>query len=278
MKKILCGTVAALAIIGMASPAAARTNEKHYAGTGDVSAPAGVGPFGLPATYNGPYSFDNPQNQGPLSKFLIGNLEAVGELGITQEVGTRYTAKATAGDDSETATPTVKVEFAMTGTVNRDCSFYSGNDSGIVRNIDLGVIGVKTGNNENVNQAFEMTDDVEVNIETLTAGCNFNNRVEITKDDINGLVNNAPGAYDTDEFRANIPYTVEASWQGVSQAAPDTGSPQTLTVGDHVQTNFALQGAWRSKMNINIVATALNDKGLVAGTYEGTTTLTLSAS
>lgn len=255
MKKILCGTVAALAIVAMASPAAAqqRTNERHYALT--------VGPVILTDT--------NP-NPGAAFFYDLG-------LAAQNEYGTRYTAKASAGDDSETATPTVTVKFVMTGTVNRDCSFYSGNDAGNVRNIDLGVIGVKTGNNESVGNAFEMTDDVDVNIETLTAGCNFNNRVEIAKNDIRGLVNNAPGAFDTNEFRADIPYTVKARWQGVGQGAPAAGGPQSLTVGDSAQSDFKLQGAWRSKMNIDIHAAARTDKGLVAGTYEGTTTLTLTA-
>lgn len=254
MKKILCGTVAALAIVGMASPAAAqRTDERHYA-----------------ATIAGVDFTDTNPSAGVAAVYDI-------LLGAQDLYGTRYTAKATAGDDSETATPTVDVQFAMSGTVNRDCSFYSGNDAGNVRNIDLGVIGVKTGNNENVGQAFEMTDDVEVDIQTLTAGCNFNNRVEIEKDSVKGLVNTAPGSYDTDQFRANIPYSVTASWTGVARGTRAAGSGQTLTVGDNDKKGFKLQGAWRSQMDINITATALSDKGLVAGDYEGTTTLTLTA-
>lgn len=260
MKKILCGTVAALAIVGMASPAAARTNERHYAGTGTVNV------FGIPVTLSG-----TDTNPSSTMAFVYDNFF------LPAEIGTRYTAKATAGDDSEPATPTVDVQFAMSGTVNRDCSFYSGNDAGNVRNIDLGVIGVKTGNNENVGQAFEMTDDVEVDIQTLTAGCNFNNRVEIEKDSVKGLVNTAPGSYDTDQFRANIPYSVTASWTGVARGTRAAGSGQTLTVGDNDKKGFKLQGAWRSQMDINITATALSDKGLVAGDYEGTTTLTLTA-
>lgn len=266
MKKILCGTVAALAIVGMASPAAAqqRTDTRHYAGTilgfnitaSDPSAGAAAFADGLLAT----------------QQLLLDNNV------IDNGFGTRYTAKATAGDDSTPATPIVNVSFLMHGDVNPDCSFYSGNDAGNVRDIDLGTIGVKTGDNENVSQAFEMTDDVTVDIQTLTAGCNFNNTVEIEKDSKNGLVNRAAGSYDTNEFRANIPYTVSASWQGVPRGGPDTGSPQTLTVGDNQKRDSLKQGAWRSQMDINITAAALTDKGLVAGTYEGTTTLTLSAS
>ena len=283
MKKILCGTVAALAIVGMASPAAARTNERHYAGTGQVNVNVGPIHISTPVTY----TITNPQpvniNPIPSNIPVLGTPVVVnagallGEAGIAAQIGTRYTAKATGSDDSETATPTVEVQFAMSGTVNRDCSFYSGNNSGNVRNIDLGVIGVKTGNNENVNQAFDMTGNAEVDIQTLTAGCNFNNRVEIEKDNVKGLVNTAPGSYDTDQFRANIPYSVTASWTGVERGTRAAGETQTLTVGDNDKKGFKLQGAWRSQMDINITATALSDKGLVAGDYEGTTTLTLTA-
>src|SRR3546814_12748323 len=65
---------------------------------------------------------------------------------------------------------------------------YAGNNSN-ARNIDFGVIGVRTGDNENVNSAFEMVGPAEANIDSLTAGCNTNNVVEINKNDIRGLVN-----------------------------------------------------------------------------------------
>lgn len=265
MKKILCGTVAALAIVGMASPAAAqRTDTRHYAGT--------IQGYNITASDPNPFAAAFADGLLAAQQLLLDNDV------IDNGFGTRYTAKATAGDDSVPATDTVTVSFAMHGEVNRDCSFYSGNDTGNVRNIELGVIGVKTGNNENVSQAFEMTDDVEVNIQTLTAGCNFNNRVEIEKDDIRGLVNRAAGSYDTDQFRANIPYSVTAEWTGVERGTRATGTDQQLVVGDNDKRKHKLQGAWRSQMDINITAAALTDKGLVAGDYEGTTTLTLSAS
>jgi len=183
MKKILSGTVAAIALIAVATPAAAQhTNQRHYAGT----------VLGIP------YTATNPNG-----------LETLGlEFGLGLGVGTRYRAQADAPNDSENATPTVNVVFSLSGTVNRDCSFYAGNDSS-ARNIDFGVIGVRTGNNENVNSAFEMVGQAEANIDTLTAGCNTNNVVEINKNDI--------------------------------------------------------------------VAPAVTNKGLVAGSYTGTTTLTLRA-
>lgn len=250
MKKIISGTVAVIALI--ATPAVAQTNERHYAATVPI-----VGSLEL----------TNPSNGVAFLADLA--------IGLT-DIGTRYRAQADAPSDSETATPTVNVEFSLSGTVNRDCSFYAGNNSS-ARAIDFGVIGVRTGNNENVNSAFEMVGPAEANIDTLTAGCNTNNSVEISKDDIRGLVNANPGGYDTDEFQANIPYSVTASWTGVALNAQTTGSAQSLVVPTNGNAGLKQQGAWRSRMDIDIVAPAVTNKGLVAGSYTGKTTLTLRA-
>jgi hypothetical protein len=255
MKKILTGAVAAIALVGVASPAAAQTNQRHYAGTAPI-----------------PYTITNPQ---PIPFF--GNVGLVaGELGVALQVGTRYTAVADAPSDSETATPTVNVAFNLSGTVNKDCSFYAGNNSNAT-NIDFGVIGVRTGNNENVNNAFEMVGPAFANIETLTAGCNFNNEVKIAKNDAAGLVNQTASGYDTNQFQNNIPYTVSAAWTGVAFNAVTAGTPQSLTVGANSLDGTLQQGAWRSAMTIDFNAPAVTSKGLVAGNYTGTTTLTLKA-
>jgi hypothetical protein len=250
MKKFLLVTAAAAAMVAAAAPAAAQTSERHYAGR--------IGPIS--------YTDTNP---GPFGVFL-------NELALSNGIGTRYTANADAPSDSATATPTVTVVFTLTGSVNKDCSFYSGNN-GDARNIDFGVIGVRTGDNENVNSAFEMVGPAIADIDTLTAGCNFNNEVEISKNDIRGMVNNAPGGFDTDEFQANIPYSVNAAWTGVALNAQVAGSAQSLNVSTTQNAGTKQQGAWRSNMAIDIVAPAITNKGLVAGTYTGTTTLTLRA-
>ena len=131
--------------------------------------------------------------------------------------------------------------------------------------------------NENVNSAFEMAGPAFANVETLTAGCNFNNEVEITKSNVNGLVNSAAGGYDTDEFQANIPYSVTAAWTGVPVNTVTSGTGQTLNVSTSPLSNLIQQGAWRSNMTINFNAPAITNKGLVAGNYSGTTTLVLRA-
>lgn len=256
MKKILCGAVAAIALVGITAPAAAQTNERHYAATIPI--------LGIPSL--------TQENPGP---FFTGLWDGARNL---FNVGTRYTAKTTAPNNTGTIEDEVTVVFQLSGEVQKDCSFYSGNNSS-ARDIDFGVIGIRGGDNENVNSAFEMTGNATADIETLTAGCNFNNEVSITKTNGNlGLVNAAAGSYDTNQFQANIPYSVRADWTGVAIGAPTTGSGQFLVVPTNVATVAPKQqGAWRSAMQITITAPAVTNKGLVAGLYEGQTTLKLTA-
>jgi len=246
MKKILSGAVAAIALI--ATPAVAQTNQLHY----------NLG--GVQVT--------NPNAGGILAAELT--------MGLTG-IGTRYSAVAGALPNSDPATPTVDVVFSLSGSVSKDCSFYSGNNANAT-NISFGTIGVRTGNNENVNSAFEMVGPAVASVKTLTAGCNFNNEVVITKNNgSSGLVNAAAGGYDTDEFQAHIPYSVNASWTGVTLNSVAAGTGQSLNVTTTQNSGQKQQGAWRSNMDIDFVAPAITNKGLVAGNYSGTTTLTLRA-
>jgi hypothetical protein len=257
MKKILSGAVAAIALAAVATPAAAQTTQVHYAGTAPI-----------------PYTITNPQN-APFPLNVIGI--AAGELGVDDGVGTRYTVQADAPNTTGTV-ENISLQFNLTGTVPKDCSFYSGNGyTSNVRNISFGEIGIRAGNNENVNQAFDMVGPAVADIDTLTAGCNFNNTVKLVKSDVLGLVNAAPGGYDMDEFQANIPYQVVATWTGVGTGGPAVGTGQTLDVSTTELSDQLAQGAWRSGMHIKITA-PVAAKGLVAGTYSGHTTLTLTAS
>ena len=261
MKKLLCGTVAAIAVAAIATPAAAQTNQRHYASA----------PLGLTAT--NPSTVPNLQI-GPI--VIIPSDQAIAEGVVALGLGTRYTAEASAADDTETATRRVNVVFRLSGRVNKDCSFYAGNDNS-ARDIDFGVIGVRTGNNENVNEAFDMAGPATAEIETLTAGCNFNNEVEIVKSSADGLINNGAGDYDSDEFQANIPYRVTARWTGVEAGSgAAAGEDQELVVGLNEADDSILQGAWRSDMTISFRA-PVAAKALVAGRYTGTTRLTLRA-
>ncbi|WP_374523748.1 hypothetical protein [Sphingopyxis sp.] len=251
MKKILTGAVAAIALAGAASPAAAQTHENHYAGALVVGTATNPTP-GLFTTV--------PAN-----------------IGVLAGVGTRYTADTIATGDVGGAAGNVSVAFHLSGTVNKDCSFYAGN-GGNAQNLDFGTIGVRTGNNVNVNDAFDMVADATAVVTSATAGCNFKNDVKITKDNIAGMVNTATGLdYDNSQFQANIPYRVDAAWTGVDVgegSAP--GHLRTLSVATNAVSGTKAQGAWRSGMVLTFYAPAA-DKALVAGEYEGTTTLTLTA-
>lgn len=248
MKKILLAATAATALVGVATPAAAQTNERHYNVAGvQLTNPTGV---------------------------LGAIAEAGANTSILLGIGTRYTAFADAPSDRGDI-GNVSVQFNLTGTVNRDCSFYSGNSAGNVRNIDFGVIGIRGGNNENVSDAFEMVGAATADIDTLTAGCNFNNTIKIAKSSAQGLVNNAASGYDSDQFQANIRYQVEARWRGIAENQVGPGSNKNLAVSYGQLEDEIRQGAWRSAMAIDI-RTEVPNKGLVAGTYSGSTTLTLS--
>ncbi|GGD55435.1 hypothetical protein GRI62_03420 [Erythrobacter arachoides] len=257
MKIVFKAALATTALVAFAGSAQAQT---HTSTRIQYANPV-VGPTG---------NVDTPLNFGEAITV------AINEGLLALDIGTRYLATSTAANNTEAATPTVANTFTLTGTVSRDCSFYAGNTNA-ARTIDFGTIGVRTGNNENVNAAFEMAGPATATVQTLTAGCNTNNSVEVSKNDIRGMVNANPGGYDTDEFQANIPYAVTASWTGVGLNAVTTGTQQGFTVPTTGNAGSLQQGAWRSAMEIAFNAPAITDRGLVAGTYSGTTTVTLRA-
>lgn len=247
MKKILTGAIAAIALIGVASPAAAQTNETHYAGT-LVGSP--TNPTGLTAL-------------GAFGSFVAG-------------IGTRYTADAGAFSGNVGTVGNVDVSFTLKGSVSKDCSFYAGN-TGSATTLNFGTIGIQAGNNVNVSDAFEMTGPAAAVVTSATAGCNFHNNVKLEKN-AQGMVNtNTSLSYDSNQFQANIPYRVNAAWTGVpGGAGAVAGTPQSLAVSETGTDNIIAQGAWRSGMILTFVA-PVAAKALVAGQYEGTTRLTLTA-
>lgn len=193
---------------------------------------------------------------------------------LTFGVGTVYNELVLSFGDTETASPTVTQTFALSGTVNSDCSYYGGGTN--AQTVPLGTIGVETSSNTAVNNAFDMVGPLVVNILSATAGCNTNNTVTITKDNgTNGLVNAAPAGYDSNQFQANIPYVINANWVGTQTTnGPDVGTGQSLTLGVNEDTDTWTGGAWRSAFNLNVLASP-PPLALVAGNYSDTITLTL---
>lgn len=178
--------------------------------------------------------------------------------------------------NADTATPTVTNTWTINGNVTKDCSYYGGSSTS--HTLNFGQIGVNTLNNTSVNNAFDMLSPATANVNSTTAGCNFNNTVTISKaNGANGLVNAAAGGYDSNEFQANIPYSVAASFTATTnQTGPAAGSAQTLTAATGDATKVGNYGAWRSSLNMLITAPTPG-KALVAGNYSDTLTVELKA-
>ncbi|MBO9623979.1 MAG: hypothetical protein J7500_14815 [Sphingomonas sp.] len=187
-----------------------------------------------------------------------------------------YDVSTDAEGNTETASPSVTRKWLITGAVNKDCSFYGG--SSTPATVNLGTIGVNTQANTAVNDAFDMVDDANVTITTSTAGCNFNNRVTITKSAAGLVNNNSSVGYDSTQFTKSIPYSVTASFNAPTSttAGQSTNLARTLTVGTSVASNTSNYGAWRSAMTID-VDIPTPSLALVAGTYEDTLTVELTA-
>jgi hypothetical protein len=169
--------------------------------------------------------------------------------------------------------PIVTNTFTLNGTVTKDCSFYAGTSTS--HTINLGQIGVRNGNTETTATAFTQAAPFNFDIQTTSAGCNFDNTVSLTKS-ANGLVNAAPGGYDSSEFTAKIPYkaTVGVS-KAVNAGATGTGIYHAFVVDVADSSGSMHLGAWRSGLTLNVNAPA-QTLGLVAGTYTDTITLTLA--
>ncbi|AMK18314.1 MULTISPECIES: hypothetical protein [Sphingobium] len=189
--------------------------------------------------------------------------------------GARYEQSSDVNGNTEAATATQTAKFTLSGTVDKDCSFYSGGQQ--TQAINLGTIGVRTGNNDNVTIAFNQNGAINANVNTSTAGCNTQNQITITKGNgASGLLNAAAIAYDTNQFTNKIPYSVKATWQGVALGAPTTGTQQTLTATTDDSFKAVQVGAWRSAFNLDVNA-PVQPLGLIAGTYSDTITVELKA-
>ena len=261
MKLMSTAAVAAIALVGISGTAQAQSHTTYsstYSVGGDVTLD-GAGAVLADGTFN-----------------LV---QIFGGDAARKASGTRFHQHATAPNDVGTADASAnanKQTFTLTGTVNKDCSFYGGGSS--AHTIALNTIGIRTQSSDNVSQAFNQAQDISANFNTATAGCNTKNTVEISTAHNGRLTNGQPGAYDNTQFTAEIPYGLNATWTGV-----DTGVGAGTATTQQIKWDAGQPGAgsktggaWRSAFNVDIVAPA-QPKGLVAGTYEDTITVTLAA-
>lgn len=240
-----------------------------------ASTAAIAGPSDKVVYGNGPVTVTiNQHNQFP-GNLGVAVADGVRNLLPEDARGGRYEQESTVAGNTENATPTVSTAFTLTGTVDKDCSFYSGGQSS--QAINLGTIGVQTGNNVNNSLAFDQVSPINAHINTSTAGCNTQNQVTITKTNgVSGLLNTASIAYDTAQFTNKIPYSVQAQWTGVGLGTPAAGTTQTLTAATTDGFKAVQVGAWRSSFDLAINA-PVPALGLIAGTYSDTITVELKA-
>lgn len=181
-------------------------------------------------------------------------------------------------NDTSVATPTVSTSFTLTGSVAKDCSYYNANSGS--HTIPLGAIGVRNSNNEAPNELFNQVSEFSIEITSTTAGCNFANTVKVEKSNgVQGLLNSAPGGYDTANFTANIPYIARIGIQQASTntTAPALGQYQTFQAATNQSSASQSFGAFRSRITLHTIV-PVQTKGLVAGTYSDTVAVELKAS
>lgn len=184
---------------------------------------------------------------------------------------------STPDNGGEDAGSPIAAQFTIKGNVQKTCAIsgVDGYVTGLSGTVDLGTIGINAGDDTALADLFTMTGPAHVNIHSAAAGCNYNNTLSVSKDDIRGLVNNNPGGYDSNQFQANIPYEATATFQGVPVNVVGPGSTQTVDVATNANAASGSFGAWRSALDLDVNIPQVTGNGLVGGTYQGTVTLTL---
>src|SRR5690606_16464488 len=177
-------------------------------------------------------------------------------------------------DDNGTSSTSDGATFTLQGTVSTDCAYYSGNNN--TETLDFGQIGIYASDDTGPAAAFTMVDEATVTIDTNLAGCNTANTVRIAKNDVRGMVNNDGVGYDSNVFQANLPYSVTARYTAGNPGVAVAGTPQTLVVATNSDQASRTHGAWKSAMALDVIVPKA-DKALLAGTYSGDFTVTISA-
>ena len=172
-------------------------------------------------------------------------------------------------DNQGTENDSSSASFSLTGSVTPDCAYYTG---GTDTNVNFGQIGINAQDN-NPDAAFEMVDSERtLDINSNLAGCNTKNTVTITKTD---LTNTATVGFDALQITNVIPVELTAKFTagdvGQNNATSKTVSLTTLGA----QTGGGTYGAWKSSLNMQ-VKMKNPGKGLLAGTYNGSVSVTIA--
>ncbi len=268
-KKMLLGAATALSMVVGSTAALAGPSDKVVYGIG-------IGPYSANVAIN----TSTPAGQAIVNAPWIGT-DALRSYLPADLQGARYEQDSTVAGNTDGNQTSVTAKFTLNGSVSKDCSFYAGDattdtSGAFNQTINLGTIGIQTGNNVNSTLAFDQVGPINANINTSTAGCNTNNTVTVAKlNGSAGLLNSAPGSYDSNQFTDRIPYTIQANWTGIGSGV-GAGTPQNITVALNDDWENKSQGAWRSSFDLAITAPAPT-KGLVAGNYSDAVIVSLAA-
>jgi hypothetical protein len=222
----------------------------------------------------------NPQgnpttNPVPLAPNQVSAGWTVQSIETYSEKGTLSNNNATVLDQNAANATDVKT-FTLTGSVNKDCSFHAPLSNNGARTINLGVIGVNTGSDNSIADAFNQVSAGGLKITTASAGCNTKNTITVAKA-ADGMSNTAnTGGFDSNQFTNKIPYSVQASWTSGAADVSQAGVSRNFTVATNAATGSATVGAWRSSLSLDVVIPA-QTLGLLAGSYSDTVTVTLAA-
>lgn len=163
--------------------------------------------------------------------------------------------------------------FTLKGKVATDCAYYTGSSNN--QTLDFGTIGIYADENAGPANMFMMTQAASVEINSNVAGCNTANKVVISKTD---LQSDNVGGYDSNTFTNKLPFSVVANYKAGSagSTAGVTSAADHVTVAAGSSSDQATHGAWKSPMSLK-VNIATPGKALLAGNYEGTVSVLISA-
>lgn len=209
---------------------------------------------------------------------------SIAAIGLVSTAASAQTAPANAtyvnganGSNTGSASATASATFSITGSVDQACVLGAGGD---LADINFGKFGIYADASSTVENAFTSVGPRNGHTRTNLAGCNTSNSITITKTNgADGLKNEDAddAGYDSNQFQANIPYSVMARYTaGNKGVVAGAVIANQLTVGATQVSATREHGAWKSAPAFRIDITDPT-KALVAGTYSDSVNVTLQA-
>lgn len=223
-----------------------------------------------PVVYQG--SVTTPGLFGPVTSTnnLVVGLADLANPGINSNTALITISSSGFANNTAAVTTSNGATFSLSGNVTADCAYYTGNAN---TNVNFGEIGINTSDN-NPDAAFEMVGgDRTLDISSNLAGCNTKNTVTFSKTD---LSTNAAAGFDAAQFTNVIPVELAANFTAGSVGATTNAGLQNVSLTQAGnQAAASTYGAWKSPLNM-AVKLKNPGKGLLAGSYTGTVSLTIA--